>query len=236
MQFAFFFLNYFVLFTYVTDFTGDAIYQTVLLTNSSNLPSTFRFQLGWEGDSADVNSKEFSTCSDGIFSIKPVAGEIAAEDFVLICIRFQPLADKKYTTLLRAIVNSMPSGKVLLEGTGGFPCVRMIDIQETIATVTASIPPRTQSAYTRLPASEGALTISLRPGGQVPSNLPNGFQGSFYLKPTSVGLSSTRMFTLKNTSRLPVKFTVTLPESAVGILCVTPINGSYLHMKYPCLK
>jgi len=90
--------------------------------------------MGWEGDASSL-AKEFSATTDGIFSVKPIAGEINAEDFVLVCISFKPSRVHKLSQLLRLIVNGAPGGKLLLEGTGGLPCLRLVDLFEAIATV-----------------------------------------------------------------------------------------------------
>ena len=45
------------------------------------------------------------------------------------------------------------------------------------------------------------------------------------MKPTAIGLSSTRTFTIKNTSRIPLKFNVTLPPASLGVLSVSPTFG-----------
>ena len=50
--------------------------------------------VGWDqGGGADPEQD--------VFSVKPVMGEVAAEDFVLICVKFSPQASKKYTQVLR---------------------------------------------------------------------------------------------------------------------------------------
>ena len=200
------------------------MFQTVMLRNSTNLPSTFRFVLGWSSEGGDLQD-EYTSCTDGVFSVKPVSGEIEAESSILVLIRFQPSSEKKFTQLLRCIVNGAPGGKLMLEGTGGLPCLRMVDLQEAVDTISPTLPPRTQSQYTRLKTADGALGITLNPGGQVLNSLPNGFQGTFYMKPTSVGLVSQRTFTIKNTSRLPLKFMCMLPDDALGVMTCSPIQG-----------
>ena len=213
-------------------YLGDAVYQTIMLRNTSNLPSTFRFSLGWEDSSMTSSgtrksheSSEFTSCTDGTFSVKPMAGEIAAESTILVCFRFQPNTEKKYSQLVKCIVNGAIGGKLMLEGTGGLPCLRMTDLEEAVQSIMPILPPKTQSQYTRLMTADPGLRMTLQPGGQMKHALPNGFQGSFYMKPTSVGLATSRKFTIKNTSRLPLKFICSLPDTAMGILSVSPMQG-----------
>ena len=46
------------------------------------------------------------------------------------------------------------------------------------------------------------------------SNIPQGPQGKIFLKPTCVGLSSIKTVSIKNGSRLPLKFKLNLPDGA----------------------
>ncbi|CAM9246985.1 unnamed protein product, partial [Ectocarpus fasciculatus] len=155
-------------------FIGDSLFQTIRLKNASNLPSTFRFETGFAGGNTMDNAG-----GDTVFSVRPESGEIAPEDFVLICVRFSPVvANRKCVQLLRCIVNGAVGGQLLLEGNAGAPCVVCPDV----------------------------LSV-------------------FYLKPTAVGLSSTRSFRVKNCSRLPLRFVCSLPDACDGILSVSPIRG-----------
>jgi len=207
-------------------YVGDSVYQTIMLRNTSNLPAIFKFELGWEAERSD-QGREFSNCSDGIFSVKPVSGEVEAEDFVLLCIRFTPDRDGKCTQLLRTVFNGSAGPKLLLEATGGHPCLRFVDIEDAVTAVSATFPPRTESPYARLRTAGGrsGLDLALIPGGQVDKGFPNGFQGLFYMTPTSVGLTTTKKFTIKNTSRLPLKFICILPEISDNSLVVSPMSG-----------
>lgn len=60
--------------------------------------------------------------------MKPAMGEVAAEDFVLICVRFTPSAVKKYVQLLRCRINGEISGKLMLEGAGAVPFLLLPDM------------------------------------------------------------------------------------------------------------
>lgn len=209
-------------------YIGDAMFQTVMLRNTSDLPAIFKFELGWEIERRSGGQQDFSTCSDGVFSVKPVAGEVEAENFVLVCIRFTPDREGKCTQLLRTIFNGAPGPKLLLEATGGLPCLRFVDIDEAVTTVSAVMPPRTESAYTRLRTTRATsgLDLALIPGGQLLNKrIPNGFQGLFYMTPTSVGLTTTKKFTLKNTSRLPLKFICVLGDVPDSSFSVFPMSG-----------
>jgi cilia- and flagella-associated protein 65 len=209
-------------------YIGGEIFQTVMLRNTSNLPAIFKFELGWEDGRASGTQQEFSTCTDGVFSVKPVAGEVEAENFVLVCIRFTPDREGKCTQLLRTIFNGSTGPKLLLEATGGLPCLRFVDIDEAVTTVSAVMPPRTDSAYARLrtTTATSGLDLALIPGGQsVNKGIPNGFQGLFYMAPTSVGLTTTKKFTIKNTSRLPLKFICALGDIPDDSFTVYPMSG-----------
>ena len=99
-------------------YAGEAVYQTVMIRNTSNLPSTFKLELGWEregaydslvisgpGAGSGSGSGSGSDHND-VFTVKPTSGEIAAEGFVLVCVRFAPTAAGiKHTQLLRCIAN-----------------------------------------------------------------------------------------------------------------------------------
>jgi hypothetical protein len=58
-----------------------------------------------------------------------------------------------------------------------------------------------------------------------PPPIPQGIMGIFYLKPTCVGSSTVRPFTLLNGSRLPLKYVVNLENSGNGIISVFPLKG-----------
>lgn len=60
-----------------------------------------------------------------------------------------------------------------------------------------------------------------------PLSIPNGLQGTIYIQPTSIGLSSIKTFELRNCSRLPLRFDITLPASAsrAVVLSVFPSKG-----------
>ena len=54
-----------------------------------------------------------------VFSVKPSVGEIDADSFILICIRFSPKTTKKYSEMLRLYVNGnkgKPDRQLILEG------------------------------------------------------------------------------------------------------------------------
>jgi hypothetical protein len=180
-----------------TCFEGESEYQTFTLRNTSNLPSTFRFELGF--NSNDTIGRSEGTSSD-IFSVAPSVGEVDAESFVLVTVRFRPTASRKYTQLLRVLVNGDAGGRLVLEGNASVPFITFPQVQ------TDSVVPRGISA----------------PGTQT---APRGFQGSFFLKPTHVGLSTSRHLTIRNSSRLPLRWVLRLPAEAAGVVSVTPPKG-----------
>lgn len=176
-------------------FIGDSLFQTIRLKNASNLPSTFKFELGFLGGSTVGGA-------DHVFSVRPESGEIGADDFVLVCVRFCPsVPNRKTVQLLRCIVNGAVGGQLLLEGNAGTPCVVCPD----------ALNPMVATGQELLPI-----------GPAIP---PSGFQGVFYMKPTAVGLSSTRSFRIRNCSRLPLRFVCSLPDSCEGVLSISPNRG-----------
>lgn len=92
-----------------------------MLRNTSNLPSTYQVELGW--DNSATGMKRYSNELDEAFTIKPTLGEIPADSFVLVCIRFLPRAYKKYSQLIRLVINGEKCGQLLLEGIGASPYV-----------------------------------------------------------------------------------------------------------------
>jgi hypothetical protein len=114
-------------------YAGEACYQTVVVRNTSNLPSTFRLETGWDGGNGGGqgphDSLQLAGSDDEVFTVKPSCGEIAAEGFVLVCIRFAPKsAGVKHSQLLRCTVNGARGDKLLLEGAGGTPFVTCPDV------------------------------------------------------------------------------------------------------------
>lgn len=206
-----------------TCFEGESSYQTFMLRNTSNLPSIFRFELGFGtgtgtgtgGAGVGVGSlknNDFGGSFGGTlssheaFSLTPMSGEVGADNFVLVSVRFSPSASKKYTQLVRCIVNGDFGGKLLLEGNASVPFAFFPDVQ---------------------PAAAGVGNAGPTAGGVSPSpqHIPRGFQGSYFLQPTHVGLSSSRRLVLKNGSRLPLRFRLLLPPEAAGIVSITPTKG-----------
>eukprot|EP00981_Chlorochromonas_danica_P008461 scaffold2193_cov179-Ochromonas_danica.AAC.40 len=194
---------------------GEAIYQTCMIRNTSNLPCTFSIDLGWHSNRVievgnnDKKKKENGSNNSNnddnlIFKVKPCVGEIDAEGFVLICIRFQPKDLKKYHQLLRLTVNGEECNQLLLEGSCSLPYLTIPELMER---------------NTEFPEDAWGLPAT------IPRIIPKGKIGQIYLKPTSLGLSTNRKLTLKNTSRLPCKFFLSLPSEADDILRVGPMQG-----------
>ena len=61
----------------------------------------------------------------------------------------------------------------------------------------------------------------------VAATAPIGSVGSFYLRPTCVGLTTSRPFPLLNGSRLPLRYRVTIEADgqSQGVVSVTPAKG-----------
>lgn len=168
---------------------GDSVFQTVRITNSSNLPAIFKIELGF--DDSGLADPEM----DSVFTVKPDSGEIAAEDFAMVCIKFTPKTRKKVLQLMRCIVNGSLGGQILLEGVGAIPQLCCPDVIEKCPQIGQLLP--------------------ARPYGQE----------FFCLNPTSVGLSSSREFRVRNCSRLPLRFYCSLPPIVHGIIDVSPTYG-----------
>jgi hypothetical protein len=195
--------------TFPTCFEGETLYQPVVVKNPTNLPCTFKFDFGFGEERLG------GPTSDDVFSVWPTVGEINAESFVVVYVRFVPTHSRKYLQLLKCIVNGAPSAKLLLEGNTTTPFLLCPDITPT-------------------EPIGGGMTTTISTNGVVldtpgittpPNRIENGPVGSFFLKPTCVGLSTSRTFSLKNGSRLPLRFRMSLPPEAEGILTVTPASG-----------
>ena len=192
-------------------FVGETTYQTFMLRNTSNLPCTYTIELGWDGQEKN----------DEIFSVKPAVGEIAAKDFTLVCVRFSPTATRKYIQLMKLFVNGDEGGKLMLEGAGAVPYLTLPDLQTT--TSAGSIlegEVLDGQILSDIQQQEIVLGVTGRA-----AYIPKGPMGSFYLKPTCIGLSNTRPFQLKNASRLPLRYKVSLSGAAQGVAMVTPKSG-----------
>ncbi len=196
-------------------FLDESIYQTVMIRNTSNLPCTFHIAIGWKNkNQGDGHNEDFAATSSehqsngSVFSVKPDVGEIAAESFILVCIRFTPRQLKKYSDLLRLTINGDDGGKLLLEGTGALPYIIVPDLYEGQVLFPEEIYGITKRSMTSV------------------ESIPRGLLGQLYMKPTCVGLSSSRTITLKNATRLPLKYRVILPASAAdNLLTISPMFG-----------
>ena len=74
---------------------------------------------------------------------------------------------------------------------------------------TPTHPPSPQgSTFQNLPLTPAPPLPPLRGIKSVAAAAPRGILGTFYLRPTCVGLSTTRTFTVLNGSRLPCRFKV----------------------------
>ncbi|KAM7444065.1 hypothetical protein ABFA07_007249 [Porites harrisoni] len=69
--------------------------------------------------------------------------------------------------------------------------------------------------------------ISLVGSAEIPSVKLNN-QGTVYFKPTCLGTASTRRFELKNTSRIPLRFSWKIPGPQVKHLSIDPLQGIIL--------
>lgn len=180
---------------------GECLYQIAMLRNTSDLPCTFQLQTGWGQRGAHSDDLE-------VFQAKPSVGEIAENDFILICFRFRPADKKKYTECVRLFINGEESGKLLLEGCGALPYLVVPELLEE---------------RTQFPEESWGIPSFL------PRSIPKGLLGDVFLKPTSLGLFSTRQLTIKNASRLPLKFKVCLPiedgECDASVLTISPMHG-----------
>jgi len=98
---------------------GDACYQTIRLTNSSNLPAQFQFPT----DSGSAGA---------VFDVKPRAGIIPANDFYLVLLKFRPTAARKYEYGLKCVINHEPdmAQTVTLIGEGAIPTVKVLQVEE----------------------------------------------------------------------------------------------------------
>lgn len=177
-------------------FKDESVFQTVVVKNTSNLPAVYdiRFISDLDNDDEDDHytsqlSRENSSkhshiiSPSGAFTIKPSTGEIDADGFILIIIKFTPSLCKKYTEYICIRVNGEDSSKLCLEGAGSVP---FITIPELISS-----------------ESEVALSQPIPNPNIVP---PRGLQGELFLKPTCVGLRSVMKVPIKNATRIPCRY------------------------------
>ena len=76
-------------------------------------------------------------------------------------------------------------------------------------------------------AGGGSISIALSGEGSLPRlELPDG--GSTFIKPTSLGLSSSRVLTVRNASRIPLRFSFRVPPTRASELSITPAYGDVL--------
>ncbi len=177
-------------------FIGDSTYLTVMLKNTSNLPATFRFSFGWNESKLITDSVKEE--NPRIFSVKPIAGEIPADKFALILIKFSPIDSQTFQDLLRCYINGECTGKLFLEGSSSVP-------------------------YLVFPDVETEKSIGIKQNDlQSKQNVPRGLLGNFFLKPTFVGLSSNRKLFYKNATRIPLKYSISIEnmEDCSESLCV----------------
>jgi hypothetical protein len=177
-------------------YLGDSTYLTIMLKNTSNLPATFRFSFGWNESKLITDSVKEE--QPRIFSVKPVAGEIPADKFALIVIKFSPIDNQTFSDLLRCYVNGECTGKLFLEGSSSVP-------------------------YLVFPDVETGKSIGIKQNDlQCKQHVPNGLLGTFFLKPTFVGLSSNRKLFYKNATRIPLKYSLSIEnmEDPGESLCV----------------
>jgi hypothetical protein len=179
-------------------FKDESTYQTFKISNTSNLPCLFSLHIGWGDESMNARSTS-------AFSVKPSVGEIAAESFVLVCVRFSPTEIKRYTDLLRLVINGDDGGRVILEGQGAVPFLIIPDLLQDSTPYPEQI----------IGLPHKATTV-----------IPKGLIGELFMRPTSVGLTSQRTITLKNASRLPLRYRISLPSLANGVLTITPMSGT----------
>ena len=73
----------------------------------------------------------------------------------------------------------------------------------------------------------GAISISLSGRGSLPRLLlPDG--GAVFIKPTCLGLASTRAVTLRNAGAVPLRFDIRVPKARASELSVIPAHGDIL--------
>ena len=114
----------------------------------------------------------------------------------------------------------------MLEGAGGLPFLTCPDCVD--GPPGAGLPLPRGTSFLNVPLMESIPVPLLKGCKSVSAPVPRGPQGTFYLKPTCVGLSTSRHFTLLNGSRLPCRYRATIdaPEAvAQGIVSITPTRG-----------
>ena len=138
--------------------------------------------------------------SSGAFSAQPREGVVGANDFVIISVRCRPpQGARSCSDVLRCEVNGFLSDTLLMEGQAQLPYLFCPQLGCS-------------------PSPPGAAADTL-------SALPQGLLGSFSLKPTCIGLSSSRALVFRNGSRLPLRYSAALQGDDEGVATVSEPRG-----------
>jgi hypothetical protein len=167
-------------------YVGESVFETIVLQNSSSLPAIFKISVTMRGETSS------SGFEPDVFNVKPDGGQVGANGFVHICVRFKPDSTRRFEQSLKVQVNGAEGPTLSLEGAGGVP-------------------------FLVLPDVAGSVQQSV---------IPTALQGTFYMQPTSLGLSTYRTFQLHNASRLPLRYAIQMPSNAANShIIVSPAGG-----------
>ncbi|CAM9235398.1 unnamed protein product, partial [Hapterophycus canaliculatus] len=167
---------------------GDAVYQTIRLSNQGNIPACFSFR-------SDPR---------GVFDIKPATGLVQAGDFQLCLVRFTPPGPGGHHHLLECVLNNDPGSKqqAHLLGQGAWPAIEATGGEDWGGDTAAARGAIDHARYLEAPAAAGS-------GGSVGSISSSGYGSSFrealggdhsviYMRPTCVGIVSSGVIKVRS--------------------------------------
>ncbi|TMW64193.1 hypothetical protein Poli38472_012815 [Pythium oligandrum] len=131
-----------------------------------------------------------------IFMCKPQCGYIPAKSFHLVQLRFAPRRAKTYTHALQCIVNNARSSPEIIDLTGICALPQLVFQDEFDDGSTNAVSSRRDNSTARI-----------------------------FVKPTAIGLQSTRTVCIQNAARVPLVYRWEIPRAYEEVFDVTPKLG-----------
>lgn len=201
---------------------GGAAYQIASITNTGDTSLSYRF--------------EFPAGS--MFSCHPSRGVLRQEQTQLVVFRFRPTSVTTYRQVARCILNNslsnaLPIGMV---GTASLASVSFPDLveasdhyaidalngnggDEVDESRATPVPPAIKSSTPELKSS--ALDFYNR-------TMPAGNNNCFYFRLTCIGTATRRACVIRNPSRIPIVFQLSIPDKHKDVLFIEPQAGEIL--------
>jgi cilia- and flagella-associated protein 65 len=188
-------------------FVGDSIYQSMVLHNSSSQDVVY-------------SCKALLVDHQEIFSIQPEVGFIPANGYAIVYAKFHPLASTRYSQAIQISLNTAAIPLVAKDGKAAFKkvdtkekAIEIKDVHELVLEGHGGRPYAKLSETTPRDVSvqlseDSSNEVVLRSECLASTDIPQGFQGDFFMVPTCIGLLTSRGFPIHNPSRLPLRFQV----------------------------